>query len=166
MHIVVTTYDVVKSEAPNGGTAKDEGTAKSKKKAAASSDDDSDDIVARPVVSKGKKKAMPKNALFGIRWWRVVLGEWRWIGGRCDGYVEPNIATADEAHNIKNHKTKGARACCALQAKFRWCLTGTPMCVFLYSLVARSWLNPLFNQAEQRDRVVLPIRLPAHQAAE
>ena len=68
-----------KSEAPTGGTAKDEGTAKSKKKAAASSDDDSDDIVARPV-SKGKKKAMPKNALFGIRWWRVVLGEcinWR-----------------------------------------------------------------------------------------
>ena len=87
MHIVVTTYDVVKSEAPTGGTAKDEGTAKSKKKAAASSDDDSDDIVARPVVSKGKKKAMPKNALFGIRWWRVVLGEcinWRWTGGRCD----------------------------------------------------------------------------------
>ena len=37
--------DVVKSEAPTGGTAKDEGAAKSKKKAAASSDDDSDDII-------------------------------------------------------------------------------------------------------------------------
>jgi hypothetical protein len=39
---------------------------------------------------------------------------------------------ADEAHNIKNVKTKGATACCELQCKFRWCLTGTPMYVFLY----------------------------------
>lgn len=35
----------------------------------------------------------------------------------------------DEAHNIKNEKTKGAIACCELQSKFRWCLTGTPMYV-------------------------------------
>ncbi|KAL1757353.1 SNF2 family N-terminal domain-containing protein [Schizophyllum commune] len=135
VHIVVTTYDVVKSEAPTGGTAKDEGTAKSKKKAAASSDDDSDDIVARPVVSKGKRKAMPKNALFGIRWWRVVL---------------------DEAHNIKNHKTKGARACCALQAKFRWCLTGTPMqnnVTELYSLFDFLRIKPL-NDLEHFNRTI------------
>lgn len=39
------------------------------------------------------------------------------------------MSHADEAHNIKNVKTKGAIACCELQSKFRWCLTGTPMCV-------------------------------------
>ena len=41
----------------------------------------------------------------------------------------------DEAHNIKNVKTKGAIACCELQSKFRWCLTGTPMSVFKISFV-------------------------------
>ncbi|KAJ7512398.1 P-loop containing nucleoside triphosphate hydrolase protein [Mycena galericulata] len=33
----------------------------------------------------------------------------------------------DEAHTIKNRKTKTAEACWDLRAKFRWCLTATPM---------------------------------------
>lgn len=37
------------------------------------------------------------------------------------------LLSTDEAHNIKNEKTNRAVACCALEAKFRWCLTGTPM---------------------------------------
>lgn len=41
----------------------------------------------------------------------------------------------DEAHTIKNRNTKSALACCDLVAKYRWCLTGTPMCAIpLYSL--------------------------------
>jgi len=36
---------------------------------------------------------------------------------------------SDEAHNIKNRNTKSALACCDLEGKFRWCLTGTPMYV-------------------------------------
>ncbi|THV01686.1 hypothetical protein K435DRAFT_817999 [Dendrothele bispora CBS 962.96] len=48
----------------------------------------------------------PKDALFRAQWCRIVL---------------------DEAHKIKNRKTQVAGACCALDAKFRWTLTGTPM---------------------------------------
>ena len=33
----------------------------------------------------------------------------------------------DEAHNIKNAKTKTAKAVHRLKAEYRWCLSGTPM---------------------------------------
>lgn len=46
------------------------------------------------------------HPLFKIRWWRVVI---------------------DEAHIIKNFRSIRARACAALNAKYRLCLTGTPM---------------------------------------
>ncbi|KAJ7222068.1 SNF2 family N-terminal domain-containing protein [Mycena haematopus] len=46
------------------------------------------------------------SILFRTKWWRIAL---------------------DEAHTIKNKNTKTAEACFDLQAKFRWCLTATPM---------------------------------------
>lgn len=77
-HVVVTTYDTVKSEhgvfAPE---AKDESKASSKKKSSpADSDEDSDESVySRPATKKGKGKAATKKcALFGVKWYRVVLG--------------------------------------------------------------------------------------------
>ena len=36
-------------------------------------------------------------------------------------------SSLDEAQNIKNRKTKAAKAAVALKAKYRWCLTGTPI---------------------------------------
>ncbi|MCL7031708.1 hypothetical protein MKW94_005496 [Papaver nudicaule] len=33
----------------------------------------------------------------------------------------------DEAQCIKNHRTRSANSCCGLQAKSRWCLSGTPL---------------------------------------
>ncbi|KAI7898532.1 SNF2 family N-terminal domain-containing protein [Cokeromyces recurvatus] len=47
-----------------------------------------------------------KETLFNFEWYRIVL---------------------DEAHYIKNHQTKISIRCCELQAKKRWCLTGTPI---------------------------------------
>ncbi|KAJ2754037.1 hypothetical protein GGI19_002706 [Coemansia pectinata] len=44
--------------------------------------------------------------LFGLRWWRVIL---------------------DEAHETKNAKTKKSMACHDLVARYRWCLSGTPI---------------------------------------
>lgn len=61
------------------------------------------------MVSNGGASSSVCVALFG----RITLN--------------PNSPLVDEAHNIKNVKTKGAIACCELQARFRWCLTGTPM---------------------------------------
>lgn len=60
--------------------------------------------VASEHNSASKKKV--KDALFNVRWWRIVL---------------------DEAHTIKNRATKNAKACFDLKANHRWCLTGTPM---------------------------------------
>ena len=80
--MVVTTYDVVKSEyVAHMSSAKDESQSKptSKKNKSADSDDDSDDSVehfGRTIASKTKKsKAPKKSALFQVQWWRIVLGQ-------------------------------------------------------------------------------------------
>lgn len=111
-HVVVTSYSVLSSEHGsylNGQV--DKAHKKSKAKKASSSDEDTDDSsnFGRALARKKKATAKPKkilDALFHVKWWRIVL---------------------DEAHNIKNRKTKAALACCDLEGKFRWCLTGTPM---------------------------------------
>ncbi|KAL4267211.1 SNF2/RAD54 Helicase and Transcription Factor [Pleurotus pulmonarius] len=135
-HIVVTTYDVVKSEyAVYRPEVKDESKSKAKKKKAAS---DSDDDI--PAVKKAAKKGPKRDAIFRIKWWRVIL---------------------DEAHNIKNHITKGAVACCDLDAKFRWCLTGTPMqngVMEIYSLLKFLRIKPLNNIYTFKDQIDKPVR--------
>ncbi|KAI8048175.1 SNF2 family N-terminal domain-containing protein [Syncephalis plumigaleata] len=65
------------------------------------------------------------GALFRTLWYRVVL---------------------DEAQNIKNASTRSAIACVNLKAKYRWCLTGTPIqnnLDELYSLL-RFLQHPMF----------------------
>jgi Superfamily II DNA/RNA helicases, SNF2 family len=86
----------------------------------------------------------------------------------------------DEAHNIKNQKTKGAIACCELQGKFRWCLTGTPMYVLrtlvrfllnchvlmhrqnnvteLFSLIKFLRIKPLSNWEEFNEKIAKPVK--------
>ena len=87
--MVVTSYSIVASE--HGAfkpDAKDEGKAKGKSKKKDLSDSESDDELdnsdssaenfGKTLVPK-KKKAAPrkqaKDALFRIKWWRIVLGK-------------------------------------------------------------------------------------------
>ncbi|KAI0688029.1 SNF2 family N-terminal domain-containing protein [Cytidiella melzeri] len=53
-----------------------------------------------------KKRKTSDRALFEVNWKRIIL---------------------DEGHNIRNPKTKMAKACYALSAQRRWVLTGTPI---------------------------------------
>uniref|UniRef100_J3M1N6 Uncharacterized protein n=2 Tax=Oryza brachyantha TaxID=4533 RepID=J3M1N6_ORYBR len=109
--VVATTYTIVAHEVPEQNS--DEHMEKK----------DSETYGLCPAFSIGnkrkknneaKKKKKPKNSgpdldggpLARVRWFRVVL---------------------DEAQTIKNYRTQVARACCGLEAKRRWCLSGTPI---------------------------------------
>ncbi|KAF7291121.1 DNA repair protein RAD5 [Mycena indigotica] len=65
-----------------------------------------DVVVTTYGIVRSEHTREKPTALFSTKWLRVVL---------------------DEAHTIKNSKTETAKACFSLQARFRWCLTATPM---------------------------------------
>ena len=76
--VVVTTYDTVKSEyESHSPSAKDESAAKKKTKKAVvdSSDDSEHETFGRTIKKPAKKAAVKKCALYGVQWWRVVLGK-------------------------------------------------------------------------------------------
>ncbi|KAH9941545.1 SNF2 family N-terminal domain-containing protein [Amylocystis lapponica] len=148
-HVVITSYSTIASEygmftpdAKNEGkTGKGKAKAKAKKAASQSDSDDSDSSsVGRTLKPKRKTTKKNKDALFRVQWWRIVL---------------------DEAHNIKNKNTKAAIACCALEAKFRWCLTGTPMqnnVEELYSLLKFLRIRPLSDWPTFSEQISQPVK--------
>ncbi|KAK4130992.1 hypothetical protein BT67DRAFT_464644 [Trichocladium antarcticum] len=82
----------------------------------------------------------PQVGCFGIHWFRVIL---------------------DEAHSIKNRNAKATKACCALRAEYRWCLTGTPMqnnLDELQSLVHFLRITPYDDLAEWRANIDAPMK--------
>lgn len=85
-HVVVTSYSIASSEhGAYVADAKDEGKGKSKAKKDSSDSDggsgsesDSDSsAIGKTLVAKKKAAAKKpaKNALFKVKWWRIVLGE-------------------------------------------------------------------------------------------
>lgn len=80
-----------------------------------------------------------KSGVFGIHWYRIIL---------------------DEAHTIKNRNAKATQAACALDSKYRWCLTGTPMqnnLDELQSLIKFLRIKPFDELAAWRDQISRPL---------
>ncbi|KAH9968098.1 SNF2 family N-terminal domain-containing protein [Russula dissimulans] len=146
-HVVITSYAVLASEhGVFNPKAKDESKPKKggSSKAVSDSDSDSDaDHFGRTLESKKKSataSGKKKDALFRVKWWRIVL---------------------DEAHTIKNRNTKAAQACCALESKFRWCLTGTPLqnnVEELYSLLKFLRIKPLNDWQTFNEQINKPVK--------
>ncbi|KAK6628968.1 hypothetical protein RUM43_002785 [Polyplax serrata] len=80
------------------------------------------------VVEENKfVKGNKKGPLHRVKWERIIL---------------------DEGHVIRNHKTKTAQSVCELEAKNRWCLTGTPVQnkeLDMYSLLKFLQCSPFDN---------------------
>ncbi|KIY00437.1 uncharacterized protein Z520_04122 [Fonsecaea multimorphosa CBS 102226] len=80
-----------------------------------------------------------KVGCFGVHWYRIIL---------------------DEAHSIKNRNAKASKAACALDAAYRWCLTGTPMqngLDELQSLIHFLRIKPYCDLNEWRENITKPM---------
>lgn len=80
-----------------------------------------------------------KSGLFSVYWYRIIL---------------------DEAHTIKNRNAKATQAACALDAEYRWCLSGTPMqnnLDELQSLIKFLRIKPYNDLAAWKEQIGKPL---------
>ncbi|KIO04944.1 hypothetical protein M404DRAFT_949715 [Pisolithus tinctorius Marx 270] len=81
-----------------------------------------------------------KSALFGVKWWRIIL---------------------DEAHLIRNWAAKSTKACFNIVGKYRWCFTGTPIqnrVEDLYSMFRFINIRPIGDLQEFKNYIIKPIK--------
>lgn len=80
-----------------------------------------------------------KAGVFAVHWYRIIL---------------------DEAHTIKNRNAKATQSAYALEAQYRWCLTGTPLqnnLDELQSLIKFLRVKPYDDLAAWRDQISRPL---------
>jgi SNF2 family DNA or RNA helicase len=80
-----------------------------------------------------------KAGIFAVHWYRIIL---------------------DEAHTIKNRNAKATQSAYALDAQYRWCLTGTPLqnnLDELQSLIKFLRVKPYDDLAAWRDQISRPL---------
>lgn len=101
-----------------------------------------DIVITTPQTLTSEHKETTPDApvaCFGVYWWRIIV---------------------DEAHTIKNHLAKSTIACCALRARFRWCLTGTPLqnnVDELQSLLHFLRIEPLSDKKVWKEQITRPM---------
>ncbi|KAA8644531.1 hypothetical protein EYZ11_009570 [Aspergillus tanneri] len=80
-----------------------------------------------------------KSGIFSVYWYRIIL---------------------DEAHTIKNRNAKATQSAYALDAEYRWCLSGTPMqnnLDELQSLIRFLRIKPFNDLATWKDQITKPL---------
>ncbi|CAG8437364.1 3442_t:CDS:2 [Ambispora gerdemannii] len=89
----------------------------------------------------------------------VIITSYHTIAGEFEARIAPITGAKwhriilDEAQSIKNQRTKAAKACCQLDATYRWCLSGTPIqnnIEELYSLIKFLRIEPYCDWNEFR----------------
>ncbi|KZT30161.1 hypothetical protein NEOLEDRAFT_1238288 [Neolentinus lepideus HHB14362 ss-1] len=91
------------------------------------------------ITTYGVVRSVAESTLFGVRWLRIFL---------------------DEAHEIRNRQTQAAKACCKLEGKYRWCMTGTPIqnkVEDLYPLFCFIGARPLNDWDIFKEKVARPV---------
>ncbi|KAJ8073759.1 hypothetical protein PM082_012037 [Marasmius tenuissimus] len=132
--VVITTPNTMSLEWPD-----EEGEKRRKKSAAKKkaddfivNDSDSDD---EPAAKRRKKE---RGLLFQVDFYRIIL---------------------DEAQVIRSRKTRASRAITDLSAKYRWCLTGTPIINSLadtYGYIRFLRIRPFYDWNEFNEQVARP----------
>ncbi|CAD6573847.1 MAG: hypothetical protein CYPHOPRED_005227 [Cyphobasidiales sp. Tagirdzhanova-0007] len=113
-----------------------------------------------PCDDAAKKAAKSKDKKRGKEWTENDEADWHNMQSQRTPLfnMDWHRIVIDEAQNIRNRDTKSSRACVYLEARFRWCLTGTPVTNSLsdiFSLLRFLRIGPFNEWSEFRTHIFL-----------